>query len=182
MSFSSSTRTINGPSNVLQADKSSGSLDTILRELFRIAQRAGACRLHVETFDYEGRPTLSVLDNGSGIDSPRALLPLDTFGWRDARPRSRNPDGIALSSLFGRHTIVRSGPDETEPAWSVTIPAEAWKGEASIAIEPDGGLCGANIMVEIPEQWRAGLEDAVAKAARHSPMDVFFHARCKNPD
>lgn len=182
MSFSTSTRTMNGPSGAAQADKPSAPLDTILRDLFRIAQRAGACRLHVETFDYEGRPTLSILDNGSGIDTPRALLALDAFGWRGTRPRSWNRDEIALSSLVGRHTIVRSGPDETECAWSATIPAEAWNGEASITIEPDGGLCGTNIMVEIPEEWRVGLEDAVATAARHLPMHVFFHARWKNPD
>lgn len=182
MSLSISTRTMIGPSGVAQADTPSGPLDAILRELFRIAQRAGASRIHVETFDYEGRPTLSVLDNGSGIDSPRALLALDAFGWREARPRSKPPFGVALFSLVGRHTIVRSGPDETEPAWSVTIPAKAWNGEASIAIEPDGGLCGTNIMVEIPEEWRAGLEDAVAAAARHVPMAVFFHARWKNRD
>ena len=182
MSFSTSTRTTSGRSGFTQADEPPGPLDTILRELFRIAQRAGACRIHVETFDYEGRPTLSVLDNGSGIDSPRALLALDAFGWRAARLRSQPSSGLALSSLVGRHTIVRSGPDETEPAWSVTIPAEAWTGEAPIAVEPDGGLCGTNIKVEIPEEWSPGLEDAVAAAARHVPMHVFFHARWKNPD
>lgn len=182
MSLSISTRTMIGPCGVAQADNPSGPLDAILRELFRMSQRAGASRIHVETFDYEGRPTLSVLDNGSGIDSPRALLALDAFGWREAGPRSQPPSGVALSSLIGRHTIVRSGPDETEPAWSVTISAEAWTGEAPIAIEPDGGLCGTNIMVEIPEEWRAGLENAVAAAARHVPMHVFFHARWKNPD
>lgn len=181
MSLSTSTRTTSGRSGVTQADEPS-PLDTILRELFRIAQRAGACRIHVETFDYKGRPTLSVLDNGTGIDRPRALLALDAFGWREARPRVQPPSGVALSSLVGRHTIVRSGPDETEPAWSVTIPVEAWTGEAPIAIEPDGGLCGTNIMVEIAQEWRAGLEDAVAAAARNVPMHVFFHARCKNPD
>jgi hypothetical protein len=182
MSISTSIRTMSGRSDVPQADKPSGPLDAILRELFRIAQHAGACRIHVETFDYEGRPTLSILDNGSGIDSPRALLALEAFGWRDARPRSKPPSGVALSSLVGRHTIVRSGPDETEPAWSVTIPAEAWNGEAPVTVEPDGGLCCTNIMVEIPEEWRAGLEDAVGAAARHVPMNVFFHARWKNPD
>jgi len=182
MSISTPTRTINGSSGVVKADKPAAPLDTILHELLCIAQRAGACRVHVETFDYEGRPILSVLDNGSGIDSPRALVALDGFGWRDVRPRSRTPSGVALSSLVGRHTIVRSGPDETEPASSVTIPAEAWNGEASIAIEPEGGLCGTNIMVEIPEEWRTGLEDAVTAAARHVPMHVFFHARWKNLD
>lgn len=182
MSLSISTRTMIGPSGVAKADNPSGPLDAILRELFRLAQRAGACRIHVETFDYEGRPTLSVLDNGSGIDSPRALLALDAFGWRAAHPRSQPSSDVALSSLVGRHTIVRSGPDETEPGWSVTISAEAWNGEAPIAVEPDGGLCGTNMMVEIPEEWRAGLEDAVATAARHLPMHVFFHARWKNPD
>jgi len=37
-------------------------------------------------------------------------------------------------------------------------------------------------MVEIPEEWRTGLEDAVTAAARHVPMHVFFHARWKNLD
>ncbi|MEG8219589.1 hypothetical protein OSJ57_02995 [Sphingomonas sp. HH69] len=86
MSLSISTRTMIGPSGVAQADNPSGPLDAILRELFRIAQRAGASRIHVETFDYEGRPTLSVLDNGSGIDSPRALKCDDGGAREDDHP------------------------------------------------------------------------------------------------
>src|SRR3546814_9955755 len=54
MSLSTSIRTMIGPSGVTRADEPSDPLNAILRELFRLAQRAGACRIHVETFDYEG--------------------------------------------------------------------------------------------------------------------------------
>jgi hypothetical protein len=135
-----------------------------LDELLRVAHRADAYEIYVETFDYEGRPVLSVYDNGSGIESPRDLLALDAIGWRDPS-RPGNDDAIVLSSLAGRHVIVRSGPDETERGWSATIPAEAWTGAAPITIEPDAGLRGTNFIVEIPVAWRVELEDAVTAAA-----------------
>lgn len=162
------------------AERRGSSLAEILDELLRIAHQAGAYEIHVETFDYQGRPILSVYDNGAGIDSPRNLLALDAIGWHEFLQHPGNADGIALPSLAGRHVIVRSGPDETERGWSATMPAEAWNGAAPITIEPDGGLRGTNIMVEIPVDWRVGLEDAVTAAARHLPVRVYFHARWTN--
>ncbi|OHT21601.1 hypothetical protein [Edaphosphingomonas haloaromaticamans] len=180
MPFSTMIRIANRQSRMGPADRRSASLPEILDELLGIAQHADAYEIDVETFDYEGRPTLSVYDNGSGIDSPRGLLALDAVGWRETVSESGNANSLALSSLAGRHTIIRSGPDETEPGWSVTIPPDAWHGEAPITIEPDTGLRGTNIMVEIPVEWRVGLEEAVAAATRDLPVRVYFHARWKN--
>lgn len=163
------------PSRLAPAPRRPAALPTILDELFRIACEADAYEIHVETFDYESRPTLSVYDNGSGIESPLCLALLGAL-----RSRHELADGIDFSSLSGRHTIIRSGPEETEPGWSLTISPEAWRGQASITIEPDGGLRGTNILIEIPDAWRAGLEEAVATAAEHVPPHVFFHARWKN--
>ncbi|WP_140159632.1 hypothetical protein [Sphingobium sp. GW456-12-10-14-TSB1] len=180
MPFPTPACIVDTPHRIASANMRPGSLPEILDELFCIACQADAYEIHVETFDYEGRPTLSVYDNGSGIDSPRALLALDAFGWREEAAQSENADQVALSSLAGRHTIVRSGPDETEPGWSATIPPKAWSGDAPITFEPDAGLRGTNIMIEIPIGWRTGLEDAVAAAAADIPIRVYFHARWKN--
>ncbi|WP_150293619.1 sensor histidine kinase [Sphingobium estronivorans] len=164
------------PSRLVPTNRHPASLPEILHELFRIACKADAYEIHVETFVYEGRATLSVYDNGCGIDDPRTVLRLGAFG----RCETERSDAIALSSLVGLHTIVRSGPDETEPGWSATIPPEAWSDKAPITIEPDAGLRGTNILVAIPIDWRAGLEEAVAAAARDLPARVYFHARWKN--
>ncbi len=180
MPYSSPLRTADSQSRPRPANRCCGSLTEILDELLRIAHRADAYEIHVETFDYEGRPVLSVNDNGSGIESPRDLLALDAIGWRESVSRPGNDDAIALSSLAGRHVIVRSGPDETVRGWSATIPAEAWNSAAPITIEPDGGLRGTNFIVEIPVAWRVELEDAVTAAARHLPVRVYFHARWTN--
>lgn len=180
MPFSTTIRTADSQSRARPVNRCCGSLTEILDELLRVARRADAYEIHVETFDYEGRPVLSVYDNGSGIESPRDLLALDAIGWRESLSRPGNDDAIALSSLAGRHVIVRSGPDETERGWSATIPAEAWTGAAPITIEPDAGLRGTNFIVEIPVAWRVELEDAVTAAARHLPVRVYFHARWMN--
>ncbi|WP_336961050.1 hypothetical protein [Sphingobium aquiterrae] len=108
------------------------------------------------------------------------MFALDAIGWRGSLSHPGNGDGIALSSLAGRHVIVRSGPDETERGWSATIPPEAWTGAAPITIEPDAGLRCTNVMVEIPVEERVGLEEAVAAAARDLPVRAYFHARWKN--
>jgi glucose-6-phosphate-specific signal transduction histidine kinase len=86
MPYSTTLRIANRQSRARPADSCCGSLAEILDELLRVAHRADAYEIHVETFDYEGRPVLSVYDNGSGIESPRDLLALDAIGWRDPCP------------------------------------------------------------------------------------------------
>ncbi len=66
MPFSTTIPLADRRSRVGPVDRRSGSLPDILDELLRIAQQADAYEIHVETFDYERRPILSVYDNARG--------------------------------------------------------------------------------------------------------------------
>mgnify|MGYP001146136392 CR=1 FL=1 len=158
-----------------------GSLAEILDELFDNACRASAHAIHVECVVDQGRPTLSVYHRGPGIENPMTVLTLVNRRWDDATTRFDDPAGFSLANLAGRHVMIRSGLDETDIGWNVTISPDAWRGAAPFTIALEGGLYGTNVLVEIPEEWRYGLAQAVAAAAANLSVSVFFHARRMNP-
>ncbi|MCY4511926.1 MAG: ATP-binding protein, partial [Acidobacteria bacterium] len=112
-------------------DSTTGS---IANELLQNARRAGAAKVDITVDD----TTVTVSDDGCGIDDPAVLLNFGRSHW-DARTLQREtPAGMGLASLARRVASIETRPPGAEPedGWRVTLTPAHWRGEGTATVEP----------------------------------------------
>lgn len=78
--------------------------DTVVQELLQNARRAGASAVHV-TYDAAAL-TLTVEDNGAGIEDFSVLLSITTSGWDQATKEQERPYGMGfLSAVYAAQEV-----------------------------------------------------------------------------
>lgn len=131
-----------------------GTLEGRIIELLQNARRAGA--KHVEITNKDA--TITVEDDGCGIDDFAKLLDLGGSGWEDDFEASEDPAGVGLFCLAPRAVTIRSNG-------------------RMVHIERDGGWHGAPVEVLPDPEPVSGtivqFEDDEWSHATVSPLAVF---------
>lgn len=131
-----------------------GTLEGRIIELLQNARRAGA--KHVEITNNNG--TVTVQDDGCGIDDFATLLDLGGSGWEDDFEASEDPAGVGLFCLAPRAVTIRSN------GRLVRIDSEeGWHG-APVEVLPDPEPVSGTIVQFEDEAW---------SHATVSPLAVF---------
>jgi hypothetical protein len=151
-----------------------GSVGDVLNELLQNARRAGASRVDIETLDLAGHPTLSVRDDGQGIDDPSVLVTLGQSGWDVETARREDPAGMGVFSLAGHRVEIRSFSPVAQSGWRVVIPEDAWETSAVLAVESFPIEAGTDVLIDLPEQWESALPARARDSARHYPVPVYL--------
>lgn len=151
-----------------------GSIGDVLAELLQNARRAGATGVDIDLTDADGRRTLCVRDDGSGIADPRDVVTLGRSGWGEDLAGREDPAGMGMFSLAGRYVVIRSRPGEAQRDWQVAIEPADWEASAPIAVEPVDMDPGTTILFELPDAWAGSLNHAVAEASLSYPLPVRF--------
>lgn len=151
-----------------------GTLGDVLHELFQNGRRAGAKAIYVALYNLPEGPSLSVYDDGRGIDDPAKLLTLGDSGWRDDVLQREDPAGMGVFSLAGQDVRVRSWSRNAKRGWAVHIPADGWEGAVPLAIEPSGIVRGTEFQIQLPPAWEKQLDAALRTAAHFFPLPVHY--------
>lgn len=151
-----------------------GSAHDVLSELLQNARRAGATAIVISTSGSPGDRLLHVVDDGSGIADPAAVVTLGRSGWSEETRVREDPAGMGVFSLAGRDVIIRSWSQPERQGWMAHIPAGAWESSRPIAISADPIDRGTAISVRMPEDWSEKLGETVRDVARHYPVPVTF--------
>ncbi|OAN53502.1 sensor histidine kinase [Sphingobium sp. TCM1] len=151
-----------------------GTLGDVLHELFQNGRRAGAKAIYVALHNLPEGPSLSVHDDGRGIDDPTGLLTLGESGWRDDVLQREDPAGMGVFSLAGQDVRVLSWSRSAKRGWAVHIPADGWEGALPFAIEPSGIVRGTEFQIQLPPAWETQLDAALRTAAHFFPLPVHF--------
>lgn len=151
-----------------------GSVGDVLNELLQNARRAGASRVDIETLDLAGHPTLSIRDDGRGIDDPSVLVTLGQSGWNAETARREDPAGMGVFSLAGHRVEIRSFSPVAQSGWRVVIPEDAWETSLALAVGSFPIEAGTEILIDLPEQWESALPAQARDSARHYPVPVYL--------
>lgn len=151
-----------------------GSAHDVLSELLQNARRAGASTVTITTAGSHGDRLIHIVDDGSGIADPAAVVTLGRSGWSEEIKKSEDPAGMGVFSLAGRDVIIRSWSRPERQGWMTHIPAGAWESGRPIVVSNDPIVRGTAITVRVPQEWSQGLDDAVRQVARHYPLPVTF--------
>jgi hypothetical protein len=152
-----------------------GSAHDVLSELLQNARRAGASLVTVTTAGNGGDRLIHIVDDGSGIADPTAVVTLGRSGWSEETKTSEDPAGMGVFSLAGRDVIIRSWSQPERQGWMTHIPAGAWESSRPIVVSKDPIARGTAITVRIPQEWSDGLEGAIRQVARYYPLPVTFN-------
>lgn len=151
-----------------------GTLGDVLHELFQNGRRAGASAIHVALYNLPEGPSLSVYDDGRGIDDPAKLLTLGDSGWKADVVDREDPAGMGVFSLAGQDVRVRSWSRSAKRGWGVHIPADGWEGALPLAIESCAIVRGTEFQIQLPPAWEKQLDAALRTAAHFFPLPVHF--------
>jgi anti-sigma regulatory factor (Ser/Thr protein kinase) len=83
-------------------------LQTILIELLQNSRRAGASHVDVVAAEMDGRISISITNNGTGIDDFSTLLHLSHSAWDQNVIRLEDAAGIGFFSLVHSGVVVTS--------------------------------------------------------------------------
>ncbi len=83
-------------------------LQSILIELLQNCRRAGATRVDVTAFESDGKTTISITDDGSGIDDFSMLLHLGDSAWDEDVTRVEDAAGMGFFALLHSGVVVIS--------------------------------------------------------------------------
>ena len=135
-----------------------GTLAGRIIEILQNARRAGANEVHIT--NHEG--SVTIRDNGRGIDDFAKLLDLGNSDWNQATEEAEDPAGVGVFCLAPREVKIRSGHK------SVVITEKAWTGE-SIPVQVTKKPVVGTILQFSDEPWT--LEE-VEKQAVFSGLKV----------
>jgi hypothetical protein len=152
-----------------------GSAHDVLSELLQNARRAGASMVTITTTITPGDSLIHIVDDGSGIADPAAVVTLGRSGWSDEIQRAEDGAGMGVFALAGRDVIIRSYSRPERQGWMAHIPAAAWESSRPIVVSNDPIDHGTAITVRMPLEWSQGLEEAVQQVARYYPLPVSFN-------
>jgi len=129
-----------------------GTLEGRIIELLQNARRAGAT--HVEIANKDG--TVTVQDDGCGIDDFGKLLDLGGSGWEDDYEASEDPAGVGLFCLAPRAVTIRSN------GRMVRIEGDdGWHG-ARVEVLPDPESVSGTIVQFEDDEWSHATVSSLA--------------------
>ena len=135
-----------------------GTLEGRIIEILQNARRAGAGE--VEITNEHG--TVTVQDNGRGIDDFSRLLDLGGSDWEEALEASEDPAGVGLFCLAPREVTIRSNGKMAR------ISGAGWTGEPVKILDEPEPVQGTVLRFQ-DEEWTSA---AVDRNAVFSGMDV----------
>ena len=109
------------------------SNDAVLNELLQNCRRAGATAVEITSHD-DG--SLTVSDNGRGIDDPATLLSFGMSGWTHHSATREHPAGMGLYALARCERVTIRSKPEGGPAWEVELQPGHFTGEEAATVTP----------------------------------------------
>ena len=197
------TRTANPPAATIRARVHDSALKRVTRffastlyeifvETLQNARRAGAARVRVTvgtavdqpadcgTEPSEARLTVTVTDDGAGIEDPAVLLSFGENGWNDDLVAREDAAGMGILSLAHRGYRISSRPRTPDGhvghGWSVDLLPEHFTGhsDAQVLYDDDAPYpSGAAVQFQATVSADM-IRSAIASAARHYPLPVTF--------
>ncbi len=125
-----------------------GTLGGRVVEVLQNARRAGATEVAITNED----GSVTVRDNGRGIDDFANLLDLGGSGWEDALESSEDPAGVGLFCLAPRRVTVRS------QGKMITIERDGWTGLPVTILDDPEPVQGTVLRFE-DEPWESSAVD-----------------------
>ena len=125
------------------------SIGSIFGEIYQNARRAGATQVRVD-IDLES-DTVTVTDNGVGIESPETVLSFGRSGWGRARRRTPGRNGPVLAlQAGGRHQLADPGRRQ-RVAGGPRAQALPWRRDAVVDSLDPSGPSGTTVTFPITE-------------------------------
>ncbi len=197
------TRTANPPAATIRARVHDSALKRVTRffastlyeifvETLQNARRAGAARVRVTvgtavdppadcgTEPSEARLTVTVTDDGAGIEDPAVLLSFGENGWNDDMVAREDAAGMGILSLAHRGCRISSRPRTPDGhlghGWSVDLLPEHFTGHSDAQVlYDDNAPYPSGAAVQFQATVSADMiRSAIASAARHYPLPVTF--------
>jgi len=170
----------------------SSSLYEIFVETLQNARRAGATRVRVTVGTAVGQPagntpepsetplTVTVTDDGAGIEDPAVLLSFGENGWSNDLVAREDAAGMGILSLAHRGCRIASRPRTPDGhvghGWSVDLLPEHFTGHSDAQVlHDDDAPYPSGTAVQFQATVSADMiHAAIASAARHYPLPVTF--------
>ena len=168
------------------------NLHDIFTETLQNARRAGATRVRVTVGKLTGRPfdyapessetclTVTVADDGAGIENPAVLLSFGENGWSDDLVAREDAAGMGILSLAHRGCRIASRartPDgHAMHGWAVDLAPEHFMGGRDAEVRHDDSApypSGTAVQFQATETADA-IHAAIANTARHYPLPVML--------
>ncbi len=168
------------------------TLYDIFTETLQNSRRAGATRVRVTVAapvghaaagapePSEPRLTVTVADDGAGIEDPAVLLSFGENGWRDDLVAREDAAGMGILSLAHRGCRIASRPRTPDGhvghGWSVDLLPEHFTGHSDAQVRHDDTApYPSGTAVQFQATVSADMiHAAIASAARHYPLPVTF--------
>ena len=168
------------------------TLYEIFVETLQNARRAGATRVRVTVAAAVGRPTdcapepsktpltVTVTDDGVGIEDPAVLLSFGENGWNDDLVAREDAAGMGILSLAHRGCRIvsraRTPDGHVGDGWSVDLLPEHFMGHSAAQVRHDDDApYPSGTAVQFQTAVSADMiRTAIASAARHYPLPVTF--------
>ena len=166
------------------------TLTDVFVEALQNSRRSGATRVRVTVGTPTGHPgngapgpsetplSVTVTDDGAGIEDSAVLLSFGENGWTDDIVAREDAAGMGILSLAQRGCRIASRtrtPDGyAGHGWSVALEPKHFTGRSDAQVRPDDTAphpCGTAIQFQAMESAGA-IHAAIANAARHYPLPV----------
>ena len=166
------------------------SLGDVFTETLQNARRSGATRIRVTVGTNAGQPalrgsessetalTVTVTDDGTGIEDPAVLLSFGENGWTDHLVAREDAAGMGILSLAHRGCRIasrtRTPGGHAGRGWSVDLGPEHFTGQSDAEVRHDDTApypSGTIVRFRATESADA-IHTAVTNAARHYPLPV----------
>ena len=166
------------------------SLADVFTETLQNARRSGATRVRVTVGTNAGQSalrgsessetvlTVTVTDDGTGIEDPAVLLSFGENGWTDDLVAREDAAGMGILSLAHRGCRIasrtRTPGGHAGRGWSVDLEPEHFTGRSDAEVRHDDTAphpSGTTVRFCATESADA-VHTAVANAARHYPLPV----------
>ena len=160
------------------------SIGEVFSETLQNARRAGATRVRVTVTGPAdtGPLTVTVTDDGAGIEDPAVLLSFGENGWSEDLVRREDAAGMGMLSLARRGCTVssrtRATDGSTATGWRVELQPAHFLGEAEAVVHADDHAPwphGTAVAFQASGSENAvTIRRAIENAARHYPLPVMF--------
>lgn len=168
----------------------SSGLGDIFNESLQNARRAGASRVRI-SFDCpkdEAEPaTITISDDGNGIEDPGVLLSYGQNGWDSGLVQREDAAGMGFLSLARRGCTISSRPRSANgrafPGWSVQLDPEHFAGETpATVLSDDQAPWPHGTVIRFPaDDHIATIRQAAEAAARYYPLPVILDGLPDSP-
>ena len=168
----------------------SSGLGDIFNETLQNARRAGASRVRI-SFDCpqdETKPaTITISDDGDGIEDPAVLLSYGQNGWTTGLVQREDAAGMGFLSLARRGCAISSRPRSANgrafPGWSVELDPDHFAGEKpATVLSDDQAPWPHGTVIRFPaDDHIATIRHSAEAAARHYPLHVMLDGLPDSP-